>query len=102
MYFQAEKNKINPTLVKVAYAFAAIICLSSFVSGPIALVGGFLFLYFIGHPFLHLNYKIVNWLLKIAVVGLGFGMNIQETLLAGKDGLPLTAISIFFILQKKN
>lgn len=99
MDFQAKENKINPSLVKVAYILAAIICLSSFVSGPIALVGGFLFLYFIGHPFPHLNHKAVNWLLKIAVVGLGFGMNIQETLLTGKEGLPFTAISIFFILS---
>src|SRR5690606_38630484 len=44
--------------------------------------------------FLSLNSKAVNWLLKIAVVGLGFGMNLVETVNAGKDGFILTVFSI--------
>lgn len=95
---QAKKGIRSPMLVKIAFVLALIVCLSSFVSGPIALVGGFVFYYFLGHPFLRFNHKAVNWLLKIAVVGLGFGMNMEETLMAGKDGLTLTVISIFLIL----
>ena len=85
-------------LVKTAFITALMLCLSTFVSGPIALVGGFVFYNLFGHPFIHYNQKATNWLLKIAVVGLGFGMNIEETLMAGRDGLVLTIISIFFIL----
>tara|TARA_R110000751_G_scaffold48931_3_gene108871 strand:+ start:6622 stop:7506 length:885 start_codon:yes stop_codon:yes gene_type:complete len=71
-----------------------VLCILGYVSSPVALVGGFLFSYFLGHPFLTLNSKAVNWLLKIAVVGLGFGMNLKETLAAGQDGFLLTVFSI--------
>lgn len=90
------KNVINEngTIIKVAFIVAMVLCISGYVSSPVALVGGFLFSYFLGHPFLSLNSKAVNWLLKIAVVGLGFGMNLKETLAAGKDGFILTVFSI--------
>lgn len=93
-----KKAGRNQKMVKFAFVLALIVCLSSFISGPIALAGGFLFYYLFGHPFLHLNQKAVKLLLATAVVGLGFGMNIEETLMAGKDGLTLTVISIFLIL----
>ncbi|SRX75806.1 YeiH family protein [Aequorivita antarctica] len=84
----------NETLVKVLFIICMVLCILGYVSSPVALVGGFLFTYFLGHPFLTLNSKAVNWLLKIAVVGLGFGMNLKETLAAGKDGFILTIFSI--------
>lgn len=82
------------TLIKVLFILIMVLCISGYVSSPVALVGGFLFSYFLGHPFLSLNSKAVNWLLKIAVVGLGFGMNLIETINAGKDGFILTVFSI--------
>lgn len=82
------------TIIKVAFIIAMVLCISGYVSSPVALVGGFLFSYFLGHPFLTLNSKAVNWLLKVAVVGLGFGMNLKETLHAGKDGFILAVFSI--------
>jgi len=84
----------NPTLIKVLFILVMVLCILGFVSSPMALVGGFLFSYFLGHPFLTLNSKTVGWLLKIAVVGLGFGMNLTETFKAGKDGFILTVFSI--------
>ena len=84
--------------MKVLFILAAIACLFPFINGPIALVGGFLFAHFLGHPFLSSNPKVVKWLLKIAIVGLGFGINIQEAMLAGKDGFALTVCSISLIL----
>jgi uncharacterized integral membrane protein (TIGR00698 family) len=87
-------NPEKTTLVKVAFIIIMVLCISGYISSPVALVGGFLFSYFLGHPFLTLNSKAVNWLLKIAVVGLGFGMNLKETLNAGKDGFILTIFSI--------
>jgi len=84
----------NETLVKVLFIVCMVLCILGYVSSPVALVGGFLFAYFLGNPFLTLNSTAVNWLLKIAVVGLGFGMNLKETLAAGKDGFLLTIFSI--------
>ena len=91
----AERNE---TLVKVLFVICMVLCILGYVSSPVALVGGFLFSYFFGHPFITLNSKAVNWLLKIAVVGLGFGMNLKETLAAGKDGFLLTVFSISITL----
>jgi uncharacterized integral membrane protein (TIGR00698 family) len=87
---ESDKN----TIIKVAFIVVMVLCISGYVSSPVALVGGFLFSYFLGHPFLSLNSKAVNWLLKIAVVGLGFGMNLVETVNAGKEGFILTVFSI--------
>lgn len=74
------------------------LCLSTFVSSPVALVSGFLFVYLFGHPFPERNSKAVNILLKVAVVGLGFGMSITEALQAGQDGFLLTVFSILLTL----
>lgn len=87
-------KETNGTWIKVLFIIAMVLCISGYISSPVALVGGFLFSYFLGHPFLSLNAKAVSWLLKIAVVGLGFGMNLVETLNAGKDGFILTVFSI--------
>lgn len=93
-----KKVNTKSTWVKVLFIVCMVLCISPYVSSPIALVGGFLFSYFLGNPFLSLNGKAVSWLLKIAVVGLGFGMNLMETLNAGKDGFILTIFSIFATL----
>jgi len=88
----------KPTLTKVLFVIIMVLCILGYISSPVALVGGFLFSYLLGHPFLQLNSKAVNWLLKIAVVGLGFGMNLAETVNAGKDGFMLTIFSITITL----
>lgn len=60
-----------------------------------ALFMGLIVAQFIGHPFLHLNQKATSWLLQVSVVGLGFGMNVNSALQAGREGIAFTIISIF-------
>jgi len=55
---------------------------------------GIIIAQFIGHPYLHLNHKATHILLQISVVGLGFGMNINSALEAGREGFILTVASI--------
>jgi len=88
----SSENK--STLIKVMFIIAMAVCILGFINSPAALVGGFLFSYFFGHPFLSINRTAVNWLLKIAVVGLGFGMNLTDAIQAGKTGFLLTVASI--------
>ena len=95
---QYIEKKSSSNFIKVIFITTAISCFLPFITSPIALVGGFLFTHFIGHPFQHLNKKTVNWLLKIAIVGLGFGMNINETLSVGKNSLLITICSIVVVL----
>lgn len=92
------KLNINKNIRTALFLLAMGLCLSSFVSSPVALVLGFAFVFLFGHPFEELNSKAVKILLKVAVVGLGFGMNITETLEAGKEGFLLTVSSIVFTL----
>ncbi len=89
---------MNNGLKKILFGIAAALCLMPFVSSPIALAGGFLFTLLLGNPFAGTTPKVVNWLLKIAVVGLGFGMDLGETLKAGADGFGLTVFSITLTL----
>jgi len=86
------------TLHKSLFILALILCASSFVPAPVALIGGFLFALFFGHPFPNLNHKATSLLLKISVIGLGFGMNVTVALQAGKDGFLLTITSILLVL----
>ena len=89
---------IRDQLYKALFILALIFCASSFVPAPAALVGGFLFTLFFGHPFSDLSRKATSLLLKISVVGLGFGMNATAAFKAGMDGLLLTVASLGLIL----
>ena len=103
---QQEKN--NPIKTKVLdksittreliFLLAFILCLSPFITPPIALLMGLIIAQFIGHPYLHLNHKATHILLQISVVGLGFGMNVTSAMKAGKEGILFTIISIIATL----
>lgn len=82
----------------VLFSLAAFLCLGKLVNSPVALAGGFLFAHFLGNPFQKINSKAVNGLLKIAVIGLGFGMNLREAAAASKDAFLLVIGSVFLTL----
>lgn len=52
----------------------------------------------IGNPFKQLNSKATQLLLKVCVVGLGFGMNLQQAMQAGKEGFVFTIFTIVLTL----
>ena len=79
---------------ELIFGAALIACLTPWVSPPIALVLGLIIALFIGHPFLHLNHKATHILLQLSVVGLGFGMNADSALKAGREGILFTIASI--------
>ncbi|RYE28238.1 MAG: putative sulfate exporter family transporter [Sphingobacteriaceae bacterium] len=83
---------------KVIFLAAVALCLLPFMSPPLALVLGLIVAQTIEHPYLHLNHQATNLLLKVSVVGLGFGMNIFSAMQAGKEGVLFTIVSIFTVL----
>ena len=64
------------------------------INSPIALILGFIFASTFQNPYIKESRKGINYLLKIAVVGLGFGMELFETIKTSKDGFLLTLLSI--------
>lgn len=80
------------------YLILAFICLTPWITPPVALFLGLLFALTLGSPFPVFNKKASRYLLQIAVVGLGFGMNLHESLQAGSDGIIFTVISVVSVM----
>lgn len=91
-----KKSILDKTITtrEVIFMFFVVLCLSPLISPPIALLMGFIIAQFIGHPYLNLNHKATHILLQVSVVGLGFGMNVNSALEAGKEGFVFTIVSI--------
>ena len=91
-------NTLSPTQIifqKIIFILGVLLCLTPLVSPPSALLLGLIIALFVGHPYLQYNNRATQLLLKISVVGLGFGMNIHSALKAGKEGILFTVVSIF-------
>lgn len=86
-------------LSKVFFFLLILLSLSGFINSPVALTLGIGFALVFQHPYDTLSQNAVKWLLKIAVVGLGFAMHMDEALAAGKDGFFLTLFSIVLTLS---
>lgn len=83
---------------RIAFLLAALFCLMPFMSPPLALLLGLVLAQLMKHPYLHLNRKATSLLLKVSVIGLGFGMNIFSAMKAGREGFLFTVVSIFGVL----
>lgn len=83
---------------KVVFFLIIILALSGFITSPMALILGFVFASVFENPFMAQTRKGINYLLKIAIVGLGFGMELVETIKTSKDGFTLTFLSIVLTL----
>jgi len=89
---------LNEKSKKLIFISLAVICLTPLVSSPIALLSGFILAVCIGNPFEKSLHQYIHLLLQISIVGLGFGLKLNEALEAGKSGLILTVISIFTVM----
>lgn len=67
---------------------------TTWVTPPVALFTGLIFALIFGEAFPKFNKKVSKYLLQYSVVGLGFGMNLQESLASGKDGMLFTIVSV--------
>jgi uncharacterized integral membrane protein (TIGR00698 family) len=85
---------LNGNASKAIFIACIIFCLTPVASPSIALLLGIAIAQFTGHPYPQLNHKATSLLLQASVVGLGFGMNVQSALQAGKTGVAFTIASI--------
>lgn len=84
---------------KTVYFLIILIALLGFINSPTALILGFIYTIIFNNPFKTHSHKAIHYLLKISVVGLGFGMFIKETLETSKEGLTLTIYSIILTVS---
>ena len=67
---------------------------SHWVTPPVALFLGLAFALLCGQAHPKFNKKMSKYLLQYSVVGLGFGMNLQDSLASGKEGMAFTVVSV--------
>lgn len=83
---------------KIILISLAVLSLFPFISSAVALVLGIIYAQIFENPYGKQTKKTTGLLLKVAVVGLGFGMNVHSAIAAGKEGFVLTVFSIFITL----
>lgn len=68
------------------------------ITAPVALFAGLVFAFIFTNPYPKFNKKCSKYLLQVAVVALGFGMNIVESLKSGADGMMFTVVSVIGVM----
>lgn len=68
------------------------------VTPPFALFLGLFFALFFECPYPKFNKKTSKYLLQASVVGLGFGMNLTESLKSGSEGMLFTVVSVVGVM----
>lgn len=85
-------------LAKVLFFAALVFSFTGLLSPPLALTIGIIFGLAFAHPYLAATRVAARVLLQVCVVALGFGMNLQQVLQAGRSGFVYTALGIAFAL----
>jgi len=83
---------------KLIFFVILILAISGFIGSALALILGIVYSIFWNNPLSKSINKNISFLLKISVVGLGFGMYLNETLKTSKEGLGLTISTIILTL----
>ena len=94
-------NTIEQVLTKYnkpLFILLFVLCLMPFISPAIALFLGLALGMTAGQPFPKFSKKTSKYLLQFSVVGLGFGMNLHESLRTGKEGMLFTVVSVVAVL----
>lgn len=85
-------------MAKYVFFAGLIIASTGFLSPPVALAAGLLFGFTCEHPYPTRAKKFARVLLQLSVIGLGFGMNLQQVLRVGRSGVMYTAVGIIFAM----
>ena len=89
---------INTSLAKTIFVVAVIVSLTPFVGPPLAMILGVVLTYLFGNPYEKETKSIAGNLLKISIVCMGFGMNLDSAIEVGTQNLVITLAMISFTL----
>lgn len=92
-------NKIIYYLLIALVVFPyEIIGTTNIITPAFALFIGLVFALLLKNPDAKFNKKASKYLLQVSVVGLGFGMNVSESIKSGCDGMIFTIASVFGVM----
>lgn len=94
---QTKQKISNGELAKRGLLIALAI-VSLFVSSGLALAFGLVFALIFGSVWSKPVKKTSKYLLQFCVVGIGFGMNLVESLKSGKEGMLFTIVSVIVVM----
>ena len=83
---------------KSVFLLIILLCFMPGVSPAVALFLGIIYAFTFDHPYPAFSRDASKLLLQFSVVGLGFGMNLQESLAAGKEGMLFTIVSVISVM----
>ncbi|MBY6204988.1 putative sulfate exporter family transporter [Halomonas denitrificans] len=89
---------MNPTALRVLFLVAAAAMLLPWLTAPIGLAAGAVFGLLLGNPYAERTGKLAGQLLKVCVVGLGFGLSLPAVLETGATGLWLMGLWVILVL----
>lgn len=84
--------RLSPRII--LFLMAVAVCASPWGSPPLALALGLLMALAIGNPFPAQSKQYTSKMLQWSVIGLGFGLNAQQAMQAGREGLVFSVASI--------
>ncbi len=87
---------VSRIIFVLAVAFVAIA--TRWASPPVALALGMAFGLTFIHPFERTSRRAAKYLLQLSVIGLGFGMNLDQVIAAGRSGFVYTLLGIVFAM----
>ncbi|WP_158979139.1 YeiH family protein [Cellulophaga sp. L1A9] len=85
---------MKAVLAPLLFISILIAAMLGFINSPTALFLGFTFSLLFKNPIKKYSQNAIQILLKVSIIGLGFGMYIKDTLATSKEGLGLTFFSI--------
>lgn len=78
--------------------FILLALLSPLLTPATALFAGLVFALTLGNPLPAASKKLSKQLLQYSVIGLGFGMNLHQSLASGREGMLFTVVSVSLIM----
>jgi len=85
-------------LALILIPFAACGVPALVITAPVALLCGLVYAFIFENPYPKFNKKCSKYLLQVAVVCLGFNMNLQESLKSGANGMMFTIVSVIGVM----
>lgn len=93
-----EKFIYIALIILVLFPYNLIPQLPNIITPAVALLIGLVYAIIFKCPYPKFNKKTSKYLLQASVVGLGFGMNVNESLRSGAEGMMFTIISVVGVM----